>query len=417
MPDDTSGEASAPVAGTEPNAAAEECTLEAGSDPALDVVPQDAVPDERRSPPPIPSVVDIHDLDWDAIGASLEPGALRARMRETIERLETMLDSESGVRMLFDDQRENSSDRALKLAQISDEPLWFIGDLHGDLLALDSALALIARETEREHVAGARMVLLGDLFDDGGYGLETVLRVFELILEHPESICLIAGNHDEALGYDGARFTTTVSPSHFSEFLNENLAHEWIGRAGKLVVRIVANAPRALFFPDGLLAAHGGFPLSDLHARLAETTDWNDPRCLTDFVWSRAHPRARRKLPNRTSRGSQFGYEDFAAFCALSEALGRPVTHMVRGHDHVDERYEIYPAYAATPVLTTVALSRRLDREMFGSYGRVPTIARWIRGSLPQVYRLHIPERIVRGSYPEETGEGEPTVSAQQTAT
>src|SRR4030095_4364582 len=145
------------------------------------------------------------------------------------------------------------------------------GDLHGDLLALEAALALIGREQERESAPRARIVLLGDLFDDGGYGLETVLRVFELILEHPESICLIAGNHDEALGYDGARFTTTVSPSHFSEFLNENLAHEWIVRAGKLVVRIVANAPRALFFPDGLLAAHGGFPLSDLHARLEET--------------------------------------------------------------------------------------------------------------------------------------------------
>ena len=77
-----------------------------------------------------------------------------------------------------------------------------------------------------------------------------------------------------------------------------------------------------------------------------ETGDWNDPQCLTDFVWTRAHPRARKKLPNRTSRGSQFGYEDFAAFCALSATLGRPVTHMVRGHDHVEERYEIYPAYA-----------------------------------------------------------------------
>ena len=115
----------------------------------------------------------------------------------------------------------------------------------------------------------------------------------------------------------------------------------------------------------------------------------------------------RKKLPNRMSRGSQFGYEDFAAFCALSATVDRPVTHMVRGHDHVDERYEIYPAYARTPVLTTIAISRRLGREMFGPYVRVPTVARWIRGSLPQVYRLHIPEQWVRKSYPEETGETE----------
>ena len=375
-------------------------------------------PDTEITPTPaIPTVVDISDLDWDSIAASLEPGALRARMRATVERLEALLDSENGAEMLFDDQRLSTSDRAIRVAELSDQPLWFIGDIHGDLLALDAALALIARESGRENVEHARIVLLGDLFDDGGYGLETLLRVFELILERPQSVCLLAGNHDEALGYNGARFTATVSPSDFSDFLNENLAHEWIGRVGKLAVRIVANAPRALFFPDGLLAAHGGFPLTDLHERLAERGDWNDPQCLTDFVWTRAHPRARKKLPNRMSRGSQFGYEDFAAFCALSTTLGRPVTHMVRGHDHVDERYEIYPSYANTPVLTTVALSRRLVRELFGPFVRVPTIARWIRGSLPQVYRLHIPERLIRGCFPEEIVDDQPTLQTEHSST
>lgn len=347
----------------------------------------------------IPPVIDVHDLDWERIASSVAPGAVRARMRGTVEQLETMLDSECGLPMLFDDSRENRADRVLKLADLPDDPLWFIGDLHGDLLTLEAALALIARESG----AGLpRIVLLGDLFDDGGYGLETVLRVFELMLRDGPRVCLLAGNHDEALGYDGSRFTATVSPSDFSEFLNDHLAHEWIGRAGKLAVRIVAEAPRALFFPDGLLAAHAGFPLRDLHERLGASGDWNDPQCLTDFVWARAHPRARKKLPNRTTRGSQFGHEDFAAFCALSATLDRPVTHMIRGHDHVEERYEIYPAYAQTPVLTTVALSRKLGRELFGPYVRVPVIARWIRGSLPQVYRLHIPEAHIRGCYPEE---------------
>lgn len=414
--DDGAGESLAPADETQVDAPSDRAQLTSLDEPQpergavteqAETEPQELTVEEElaSTPPPTLPAVDVHDLDWERIVASLRPGALRARMRATVEQLEALLDSESGASMLFDDQRDGSSDRALRLAALSDEPLWFIGDLHGDLLALDAALALIARESERENVEPARIVLLGDLFDDGGYGLEVLLRVFELILEHSQSVCLLAGNHDEALGYNGARFTATVSPADFSDFLNENLAHEWIGRAGKLAVRIVSHAPRALFFPDGLLAVHGGFPLTDLHARLAETRDWNDPQCLTDFVWTRAHPRARRKLPNRTSRGCQFGYEDFAAFCALSATLGRPVTHMIRGHDHVDERYEIYPAYAETPVLTTVALSRRLVRELFGPFVRVPTIARWIRGSLPQVYRLHVPERHIRGCYPEEIGE------------
>ena len=382
-------------------------TAETGRD-----APADA--EAPASPPPaVAPVIDVADLDWERIASSVAPGAVRARMRGTVEQLETRLDSESGLPLLFDDQRENRTDRALRIAEISDAPLWFLGDLHGDLLALEAALAMIDRESEREDHGPARIVLLGDLFDDGGYGLETLLRVFELMLWRSAHVCLIAGNHDEALGYNGSRFTATVSPSDFSDFLNENLAHEWMGRAGKLAVRIVAGAPRALFFPDGLLVAHGGFPLRDLHERLAHTGDWNDPQCLIDFVWTRAHPRARKKLPNRTSRGSQFGYEDFAAFCELSATVGRPVTHMVRGHDHVEQRYEIYPAYARAPILTTNALSRRLARELFGPFARVPTAARWIRGAVPQVYRLHIPEEHIRRCYPEELADRDPVPSPQ----
>ena len=140
----------------------------------------------------------------------------------------------------------------------------------------------------RNHIqhgaAKSRIIFLGDLFDDEGFGLEVLLRVFEVILENPAFVCIIAGNHDEALGHDGTRFTSSVSPSDFSEFLNNNLGDEWITRAGRLAIRLFARAPRALFFPDGLLVAHGGFPLTDLHTRLQNTGDWNAPACLSDFV-------------------------------------------------------------------------------------------------------------------------------------
>jgi len=101
------------------------------------------------APPPVPPVIDVADLDWERIAGSVAPGAVRARMRGIVEALETLLDSESGLQLLFDDQREKRTDRALRVAEISDAPLWFIGDLHGDLLALEAALALIDRETRR----------------------------------------------------------------------------------------------------------------------------------------------------------------------------------------------------------------------------------------------------------------------------
>jgi hypothetical protein len=376
----------------------------------LSANPADTIVPDVVSVPPTPPVVDVDDLDWSAVRDRVDPAQVRARMRDTVERLEALLDEEPQPRLLFDEDRADASDRVIRVRRLDpDTPVWIIGDLHGDLLALEAALALVHHDMPAS--ATARLVFLGDFFDDGGYGLEVLLRVFELILEAPESICIVAGNHDEALQFTGAGFTTTVSPSDFSDFLNAHRAHEWITRAGKLAVRLFANAPRALFLPDGLLITHGGFPLTDLHAELRATGDWNDPRCLSDFTWTRAHPRARKKMPNRASRGSQFGYEDFAAFCALSAELGRPVTHMVRGHDHVDERYEIYPAYAEHPVLTTVALSRRLAREPFGPFERVPTIARWTSAALPQVHRLHVPGGLVRELYAEENDLVEPNAS------
>ena len=328
--------------------------------------------------------------------------------------MESWLDRCAGRGMLFDADRFFPGDQAIRVTQVGKEnALWFIGDLHGDLLALEAALLLI-RSHGQQGASKSRIVFLGDLFDDEGFGLEVLLRVFEVILEDPSLVCVVAGNHDEALGHDGTRFTSGVSPSDFSEYLNNNLGDEWTARAGKLAIRLFSWAPRALFFPDGLLVVHGGFPLTDLHAQLQNTGDWNAPACLSDFVWTRAHPTARKKIPNRFTRGSQFGYEDFAAFCSLASGLGRPVTHMVRGHDHVEQRFAIYPAYGVTPILTTVALSRRLSRELFGSYERTPTVALYVEGGLPQVFRLHVPADLITQLFPKPSDSGDIPLEASR---
>ncbi len=358
------------------------------------------MPNEEQLPA-MPEAIAVNDLDWSLLGGALDPVAVRARMPAIVTQMEELLARAGGPGMLFDGSRASLADRAIHVPAIDDAPLWIIGDLHGDLLALEGALEHVRRTAAAEGTPAPRLIFLGDFIDDEGLALEVLLRVFELILESPERVCVLVGNHDEGLSHDGTRFSSNVSPSDFADFLNANLTDEWIVRTGKLALRLTAHAPCALFLPNGLLVAHGGFPLVDLHAKLTETGDWNDPACLSDFVWARAHPKARRKLPNRFGRGSQFGYEDFADFCALSAQLGRPVTHFVRGHDHVEERYAIYPAYRAHPLLTTVALSRRLPRESFGSYERAPTLARVVQGSLPQVYQLHPPAELVSQMFPE----------------
>lgn len=352
---------------------------------------------------PYLNVLEVRGMDWRAVRDAVANPAAGERAERIIARMEERLAGGGPLGLAFEEYAAGPDDRAIQVGERW--PLgevWFVGDLHGDLLALEAALHHIDRSGGG---ADARIVFLGDLFDDGVHAAEVVLRIFELVLDGPMRVTVVTGNHDEALAFADGRFQSTVLPSDFTDWLNANPEHPWAARLGRLIIRFFARAPRALFLPDGLLVAHGGMPHTDLHAELAQGGNWNDPRVLQDFVWLRAHPRARKRIPNRTTRGSEFGREDFAAFCALATRLGRPVERMIRGHDHVEERFAIYPAWERHPALTINTLSHRLPREVFGEYERVPVVARWVRGELPEVRRLFVPAELIREIYPEPVAE------------
>lgn len=50
--------------------------------------------------------------------------------------------------------------------------------------------------------------------------------MFDLFLASPSRICVLVGNHDEALNYDGSRFASSVSQGDFTDFLNANIDRE-----------------------------------------------------------------------------------------------------------------------------------------------------------------------------------------------
>jgi hypothetical protein len=155
--------------------------------------------------------------------------------------------------------------------------------------------------------------------------------------------------------------------------------------------------------------AHAGFRSPICTRGSKRAGDWNDPACLSDFTWTRAHPTARRSA-EPLHAGSQFGRQDFADLLRGQTRLGRTVTHMVRGHDHVEDRYAINPAYRWSP---PSRCHGACPASPSVPHVRVPTIARYIAGSLPQVHRLHVPESLVQTVFPEPSAaaESEPVVS------
>ncbi|MGL6074903.1 MAG: metallophosphoesterase [Fimbriiglobus sp.] len=289
--------------------------------------------------------------------------------------------------------------------------LWVVGDIHADILAMENAWQFICSQAARDGVEPA-VLFLGDFIDRGRFDHITLVRLFRLVAENPCRVGVLVGNHDEALRWDAVveRFAADIEPAEYKDELNGLLAAAAAGdieaadrvAVGKAAVRFFARCPRAVLLTDGTLFAHGGFPHTDLLPTLMSVDDLEAANCLQDFVWLRASRNAPQKKPNRHSRGCEFGANDFAEFCRRMVALGRPVRRLIRGHDHVPNRCDLPPRYAAYPVVTINTLSRRLVDEFNTDLFPPACVARHRPNALPIVYRLQLDRSEVLRAFPNE---------------
>jgi hypothetical protein len=354
---------------------------------------------EATEPDPPVSEHDATDDACQRVLSGTLQQALRDAAPQILASVQTRLSTPWSPWLAFDHDRAGSTEKAVLVGRDANH-VWMIGDVHGDLLALECAIAHVQAQDP-----DALLLFLGDLIDDGPFGYEVVLRVMQLLLERPDRIALLPGNHDEALRYDpdGNLFLSGVMPAEFTEQLNAHRDDTVMTGVARAFIALEQQLPRALFFRDGLMAAHGGIPQADLwkNGQLRSRADLDAPLCLQDFVWTRAHPKVRKRNVDRHSKGAEFGYEDFYGFCETATAvLRQPVLRLARGHDHVDERYSLYPAYKRFRILTLNTLCRRLSREWGGTYERMPSVGRGVGGGLPEVHRLRIPRQVVERVYP-----------------
>lgn len=270
---------------------------------------------------------------------------------------------------------------------------FFIGDLHGDFYALHTLL----RQAESLR-PDCRILFVGDMVDRGVMPIECVFLLLDWGLRHPNRLAWIAGNHDVAFSCTAqGEFASVVKPAELLDDLNANdLFAGTRRRIGRFFIDMAQRLPRALLFPDGLLATHGGFPLVDLHAQGQACADepayldWlNSDPCLNDFTWTRIH-RLPRKMPNRYSSGSEYGYLDFEAFCDLKPEWFR-VTHMVNGHEHPADGFDPHPSYKKNPALTLVGLGFDAHQPTsVQKYKESLYLGQGVAGAVPQVIRVPV---------------------------
>ena len=230
-------------------------------------------------------------------------------------------------------------------------PWFFIGDIHGDFLALHRLLEEV-RRTE-----GFRLCFLGDLVDRGRHHIECFAALLDAAKQFPDQVVWILGNHDEGIVfYQEKWLQPKVDPAEFVEWLNEpgdGITPAQTKTWGTLFVDVTRRLPRAMLFKDGLLATHGGIPLKDRWPTLKGFESFHHPQALTDFTWTRVaeKPTSALRKPG-TSDNCEAGVMDVEGFCKAAQSFF-PVKRLVRGHDHIDETgYLFQPKHKNIPVLT-----------------------------------------------------------------
>jgi hypothetical protein len=119
-----------------------------------------------------------------------------------------------------------------------DRPIVFVGDIHGDREAVD---AVLSRFPVPEHT----LVFLGDIVDRGPDSLGSLMTLVRAMLESPDDIHLLMGNHE-------ARALAEFYPADFWEGLSR---YELDRVADRLL-----GLPLAAWHRSGILAVHGALP-------------------------------------------------------------------------------------------------------------------------------------------------------------
>jgi hypothetical protein len=394
--------------------------------PALDTGPLSfpvpaRVPLLEQSPAPAtrPGPERVHVTTAQPFTTITLDAALARARTTTVADVSTWVDA--GPRLLFDDCRAESAPAVVVVKAAGAVPpvLWVIGDVHADVLTLANILAY----TESQAGEPPHFLLLGDFVDRGIHDHETLLLLFGLMMAHPQRVCVVPGNHDIDLQFDEktGRFRVTIEPAEYCEALNSALRSDTAEDRERVAlaqafIRFCAGRPKAVFLPDGTLFTHGGFPHTDVQKDIATLADLCRPRCVDDFLWARIAESARVKRPNRGSRGHEFGWDTLVQFAKIAtERLNVPVKRLVRGHDHVPDRWQEYPDYAGNgvPVLTLNAMGRTLDGDPLRRDGRkhpLPVVARYVPDHLPDVVVLPIDAAEVDRAFraPPGSANGEP---------
>ena len=268
----------------------------------------------------------------------------------------------------------------------SDRPLWILGDVRGDALALATALAFIDEADGKDDRAFVAM--LGDWTGGVTGDAACAAMVLDRFATAPDRTLLLRGDREWA--HEGDR----PAPG-----LREMPCDASLGARHALlrqrVQAVVERLPAIALLPEGVVLAHGALP----RTRWLATVDSvgalaGEAAALRDCTLGRLHPREARVDAGDRDGGVIMGVQDFRESLAeIARIAGRPANRLVRGQDAAPEGFRWFRAYGEGSVLTVTTMADALP-EAAGGGRRRPCVAR-LKGGRIRVARLELPEELL----------------------
>ena len=272
-----------------------------------------------------------------------------------------------------------------------DTPVWFIGDMHGDFLALLLALnlahtydhSLLAHHGGLPLDVPTHLFFLGDFIDEGPHAAETVAwllasRAGQTFGGQRFSFTALVGNHDEGLAYDEKLrgFWTPVTPSNFFWQLNYSscpLAIDF----GKAVCSFFRGLPRMALLNNTIMAVHGGIPRAELTAAIRNMEDLESAVALDDYIWGHLLEDRYEGIPDKRGDSVWIDHCEFDRFIKVFGRIkGAEPRLLLRGHDHKPRNFKWLERYRNCRVLTLNNFTVNERGPAVGARYRPVTLAR-----------------------------------------
>ncbi|KAK8858051.1 hypothetical protein M9Y10_013151 [Tritrichomonas musculus] len=183
-------------------------------------------------------------------------------------------------------------------------PVFVLGDIHGDIHDLLRVLSKIFNFLSDK---SAKILMLGDYIDRGGFSTEVVLLIFSLMSCYPENFFFLRGNHE----FPGISSVDILDVELNSLYGKTPLFDE--------IHRVFSYLPLAAVIGDSYFAVHGGLSPklitpSDINQVEYPIVDVKADKLVEDILWSDPCAKIAGFIDSTRGKGTLFGSSAIQTF-------------------------------------------------------------------------------------------------------